>query len=221
VWRKRSGGPAVEVPIASVQVGDQVLTTDSRGHLVYETVYVFTHKEDGVIDNYLRVNTDSGQTLTLSQRHFIPVCRDIESGCSTPDDFVVVAGNEVVPGDRVRVMSDTKAGDSPLSETLLATVTDVENGVTDRGLYAPLTWGGRIVVNNVVASAHSDWFLDGWVSVDLQDWIYQHTFSFARAIYSTVGPEWSKWIAEDTGLVEGINAAKQWVYGYAEPQAAT
>ena len=32
---------------------------------------------------------------------------------------------------------------------------------TQHGLYNPFTIGGDIVVNGVLASSHSDWFLDG------------------------------------------------------------
>ena len=39
--------------------------------------------------------------------------------------------------------------------------------VVERGLFNPFTLGGTIVVDNVVASVHSDWFLD-----PLYDWLH-------------------------------------------------
>jgi hypothetical protein len=72
------------------------------------------------------------------------------------------------------------------------------------GAYNPLTMNGRIVVDGVVASAHSDWFLDGLVSANAQAKIYQAILAPVRLGYRLLGPDWMATLTEDAGIVDTV-----------------
>ena len=64
------------------------------------------------------------------------------------------------------------------------------------GAFNPLTMNGTIVVDGVVASAHSDWFLDGIVSADTQIKVYQTILAPVRLAYQVLGPERMETVTE-------------------------
>jgi hypothetical protein len=61
-----------------------------------------------------------------------------------------------------------------------------------RGVYNPITLGGKLVVDGVLVSAHSDWFLEGRVP---ESWLaaapaaYQAALAPARALYRALGAD--------------------------------
>ena len=77
----------------------------------------------------------------------------------------------------------------------------------DFGAFNPLTMNGTIVVDGVVASAHSDWFLDGLVSPDAQAKVYQAILAPVRVAYRAMGPRWIESMTEDAGIVDTVRAA--------------
>ena len=179
-----------------LRIGDRVAVMLPDGTRGFDDVYLFTHK-DGVATNAYRILTlASGRQLALSPRHFIPVAGDGSAGWGVR---VVKAAEEVGIGDVVWY-------DEADGSTASAAVTEVATQARP-GLFNPLTMGGTIVVDGVVASAHSDWFLDGIVSPATQDVVYQALFLPVRAAYRVIGPEWTETIAERWGVVDAMRDA--------------
>jgi hypothetical protein len=59
----------------------------------------------------------------------------------------------------------------------------------------------------VVASAHSDWFLDGVVSADAQTKVYQAILAPVRGAYRALGPARMETITEGWGVVDFVREA--------------
>jgi hypothetical protein len=73
------------------------------------------------------------------------------------------------------------------------------------GLYNPFTLSGDLVVNGVLASAHSDWFLDRVMPqsyVSSIPAIYQAAMAPMRATYYVGGPNAVKYLDANLKVVE-------------------
>ena len=108
-------------------------------------------------------------------------------------------GDEIRVGDFV--WSRSADGAMALDQVVSAT-TEVAVGA-----YNPLTMNGTIVVDGVVASAHSDWFLDGIVSAEAQAQIYQAVLAPVRVAYRVLGPAQMTTITEGWGVVDFVRTA--------------
>merc|ERR1711865_872906 len=82
-------------------------------------------------------------------------------------------------------------------------------GTLSKGLFNPYTLGGTIIVNNVLASAHSNWVLDGLVPSSATGYlpsIYQVLFTPGRVLYHMLGA------SAATAL--DVNSPQQQEFGY-------
>jgi LPXTG-motif cell wall-anchored protein len=138
----------------------------------------------------------SGRALTLSPRHFIPVAAGADGAW---DARIDKGADEVRAGDYV--WSQANDGTMSLDQVVTA-ATQVAVGA-----YNPLTMNGTIVVDGVVASAHSDWFLDGVVSPDAQARVYQAILAPVRLAYHALGPARMEAITEGWGVVDFVREA--------------
>jgi hypothetical protein len=184
-----------EKAMADVRLGDRVLVARADGRLGHEEVYLNIHKDAAAAAPYVELALASGRTLTLSPRHFIPTAGAAGEAFAA---HVVKAADEVRVGDLV-----WSRGDGGLaSDAVVGARTKVAVGA-----FNPLTLGGTIVVDGVVASAHSDWFLDGIVSADAQADVYQAILAPARLAYRALGAERMQAVTEEWGVVDAVREA--------------
>ena len=173
-----------------LKVGDRVQVVYADGSIGYDDIYLMTHNDPAWSATYVKVELASGQSLTLSPRHFVPVS---EAG-SAWGEHVLKGANELAVGsvvwhrDAQGVIQSSK-------------VTHVD-WVVANGAFNPMTASGTVVVDGIVASAHSDWFLDGVVSAEIQGHVYQAILAPVRLAYDLIGPEWTQKITEEWGIVE-------------------
>jgi MYXO-CTERM domain-containing protein len=179
-----------------VRLGDRIMVARADGSLGYEEVYLNTHKDSMSAAPYVDLALASGRSLTLSPRHFIPVATGPASAWA---EHVAKGANEIAVGDFVW----SRADDGRMVPDEVAAVRTTV-GV---GAYNPLTMNGTIVVDGVVASAHSDWFLDGIVSADAQTKIYQAILAPVRVAYRALGPARMETITEGWGVVDFVREA--------------
>ena len=104
------------------------------------------------------------------------------------------------------------SGKTTLCERMVREVPGVSRVVTATtqvavGAYNPLTMNGTIVVDGEIASAHSDWFLDGIVSAQAQAQIYQAVLAPVRVAYQVLGPARMTTITESWGVVDFVRTA--------------
>ncbi|GBF92408.1 hypothetical protein Rsub_05610 [Raphidocelis subcapitata] len=128
-------------------VGDSVLVARPDGSLAFEDVYFFDHELDGGAHSFRRIELDTGAALELTSGHFVPVGEALATARMT-------RARDVAAG--MRVLVARPGGAAPEAATVAAV-----SEVTRAGVFAPVTASGTVVVNGVVASAYSDWILDG------------------------------------------------------------
>jgi Hint module len=93
-------------------------------------VYFFSHKMHTSWHEFIRISSDSGHAVTLSSIHYIYA------------NGKLTAASSVRIGDELRTLDG------------IATVSSVET-VRERGLFAPHTLHGDLVVNRVVVSTYT------------------------------------------------------------------
>lgn len=165
------------VSMKDLQIGDKVRSGASS----FSEVYLFSHKMLSVQANFMEVTTEAEGQLLLSPKHFIHVSRECDNDSSEEMHAV-----DVQPG--MCVFFADKA-----SNRLHLSRVDSVRRVRSAGLYNPFTMNGDIVVDGVLVSAHSEWFLDGIAKqigmTRFLPSIYQAVLAPARYMYQLVGPE--------------------------------
>ena len=133
-----------------LRLGDQVLV-DEAGK--YEAVYSFGHRDETSEASFLRLLPSS---VEISMDH-----------------MVKIAGGQYVPASTIKVgdmLETTSADGAPISITGIETV-------VRKGVYAPFTMSGTIVVSNIKASNYvafqdSDMLvIGGWTSPLSYQWL--------------------------------------------------
>ncbi|GBF88795.1 hypothetical protein Rsub_01696 [Raphidocelis subcapitata] len=174
-----------------LRVGDRVLALASDGTLKYEDVYFFGHRDAASDAAFVRLGLDGGAALELTPDHFVPVLR---AGAAAPASGGVA---EAMRGARMTYARDVKPGDTLLVTAgpgaLRAAAVRSASAVARRGLFNPYTLGGTIVVDGVLASAHSGWLVDGAAAAlgasHALPAFFQGLFAPLRLLYAAVGPE--------------------------------
>ncbi|EFJ13332.1 hypothetical protein SELMODRAFT_446381 [Selaginella moellendorffii] len=151
-----------------LKIGDKVAGGPGSG---YSEIYAFGHKELDAAHKFLQVKTDES-VLELTAGHFIPV--------QVEEKLVYKRAADLKVDDRLF----TRFGVSQVTE-----LSEVEK----LGLYNPLTLSGHILVNDIVASVHSEWFLDSlFDALGVSQYLpssYQLLLSPIRALYKLAGRE--------------------------------
>lgn len=126
--------------LSELQLGEKVLSMDPDGNAVYSEVIMFMDRDAKQSREFVRLDTDGGASLTATPGHLLLVWKyaekvqrymfaeKVEEG-----DFLLVNVNgTLVPRKVVRVAAELH-----------------------KGVYAPLTREGTIVVNEVTASCYA------------------------------------------------------------------
>jgi len=133
------------VKINQLQAGDRVLVESSSGQLVYEPVLSFLHSGGvGSRSEFLTIKHETG-ALRVSANHVLFVASAVGR--------VDKAADQIAEGDELLVVPAGGSDTAALSKVL-----SVTHEVNDLGVYAPLTWSGKIVVDGTVASNYATIF---------------------------------------------------------------
>ena len=129
------------IPIRDVRVGDRVLVGSDD---TYETVYAFGHRHDDIRVEFLQIRLESSHKLELSRDHMV---FSVPSTEATREKIQprAVAAEQLQLGDMVAL------ADGTLSRIVSVRV------VRRKGIYAPFTPSGRIVVSGALASIYVDY----------------------------------------------------------------
>lgn len=131
----------------NLSVGQRVLTVHSDGSLHYDDVIAFIHRQPQLMTSFSVITTVAGYRLVATGDHLIFTSVDQSASFTDGAQSAFVAhlhsGNDSV----YVTSSDSKHLD-------VSMVTNVTT-VTGRGVFAPLTSSGTIVVDGVVASCYA------------------------------------------------------------------
>nr|CAD7463531.1 unnamed protein product [Timema tahoe] len=139
------------VKLADVRVGDHILSLDkATGRLSYSEVILFLDRDPEQRREFLRITTTSGRSLTVTPSHLLIIANKRNTSViAREQNTKTIFADEVKVGDYILVH-----GHDRLSSTGLDQVEEV-HPVLWRGVYAPLTREGTVVVNGVVASCYA------------------------------------------------------------------
>lgn len=182
--------------MSDLKVGDCVLSKGVGGTTIpCDEVYMFGHAEHKTTTLYHRLSLDSGTSLKISPHHFIHTTKNTDSRFQ---DATLKYAKTVIVGEYVWEEGGRKS---------VVLANQVEMGT---GAFNPYTKTGNIVVDGVVASAHSSWFLDSITPAGLEHylpWVYQQVLVVNRAAHNALGPV----AAETLGLANPATGADFWI----------
>ncbi|XP_021928803.1 sonic hedgehog protein isoform X1 [Zootermopsis nevadensis] len=129
--------------LEELRVGERILALDTTtGSFKYSEVILFLDRDPEQRREFLRLRTASGRTLTVTPSHLLMVASN------TSDTYRVQAvfADRVKVGDRVLIHNRLQ----PEIDTVIST-----EAILKRGVYAPLTREGTVVVDGIVASCYA------------------------------------------------------------------
>ncbi|XP_056099645.1 indian hedgehog signaling molecule a [Rhinichthys klamathensis goyatoka] len=163
------------VTMDRLQPGEKVLASsesDGSGMLIYSEVIAFLDRDPSAEKQFYTIETDSGAKLSLTAAHLLFVSEGNCSGPVVSAELKSVFASDVLPGQCV--VSTRGAG----QQGHLSRVTRIQIQ-EDKGVFAPLTRHGTVVVNSVVSSCYA--------AVD-QHWLAHWAFGPLRVLYNWGGP---------------------------------
>mmetsp|Transcript_12355 Transcript_12355/g.18987 ORF Transcript_12355/g.18987 Transcript_12355/m.18987 type:complete len:1001 (+) Transcript_12355:197-3199(+) len=126
-----------------LRVGDYVLTGNKNGQ--YERIYSFGHKSADRTGDYLELTTSSSKKLTLSAQHLV-----------YERDQGFIPASAIKIGHTVILIQNQEEQEQEEEEEMEATVTRIRTVSGKKGMYAPFTSSGTVVVNGILASSFID-----------------------------------------------------------------
>ncbi|KAJ7298589.1 hypothetical protein O6H91_Y538100 [Diphasiastrum complanatum] len=177
----------LQKPMMELSIGDQVAVMTANGRIEFDEVYAFGHNDPNNMSFFLKLTLKPTlivdgdnlvKSLELSPHHFVPVS-------SVMNGYMVYKrAKDIRMGDLLWV-------DMHHNNTLEQfAVTDLTM-IVKAGLYNPFTLSGNVIVGDVVASTHSDWFLDVlFETIGITHWLpiaYQMVLFPIRMLYRILG----------------------------------
>jgi hypothetical protein len=153
-------------PMTQVARGDMVLAVDrTTGALTYSKVVLMAHAFEQEETEYIAVTTTSGRTLRLSPQHLMQRSAAAPAGlleAAAPAYQLMKAFPAQIQGHAVETVAAelVKVGDTIFvagqgTKALTAEAVTAIKRIVAKGIYAPLTLAGNLVVDGVLASAYT------------------------------------------------------------------
>lgn len=141
----------------SLQVGEEVQVI-ANNEITSEPVITFIHRQPGVFQQYLKITTFTKKILKITEDHLLFVEKEGETSA--------IPARDVTIGDTVFVSGDLGALERDAVQNI--------SHVHEKGVYAPVTLSGTILVNDVLTSCYFDVLSHEWSN---------KAMGVARAVY--------------------------------------
>ena len=140
--------------MSDLELGDQVLAYDViTNRFVYSPVILFSHRVPDVTTHFRSLQTANNRHLILTDNHLIHVITGVG------DDNLECGNHSTKSNVKVIFASDLQNGDNlitiPYGNAHHSAVIHLES-TQRKGIYAPVTHIGTIVVNDVVVSCYCE-----------------------------------------------------------------
>jgi len=145
-------GSGAMLRMSQLTLGTPIATVDAAGKMSSAAVHFFGHKDATKLSLFVHLATSTGHDISLSAEHLIPVASSPSASWS---DRTFKRARTVQLGECLWVKAN--------GSLVLSPVVSVSQHAA-WGLYNPYSAHGVAIVNNVVASEHSEWFLDFMIS---------------------------------------------------------
>lgn len=132
------------VTMSDLRIGDRVLSMRSDGVLEYSEVINFMDRDDAGYGLFYTFSTESGKEITLTAKHLLYVIK--QNSSFSVDRIETVFADRVTEGQYLLLRD---------KDSIIATIITKVTVKTRRGIYAPLTKHGTIVVDDIVASCYA------------------------------------------------------------------
>ncbi|XP_050438986.1 sonic hedgehog protein [Adelges cooleyi] len=136
-------------PMKDLNVGESVLALTDDGQLRFSKVLLFLDRSTTARTDYVTLVTESGKSITATPSHL--VLRWEKPERSQVWDANPVLAKSIRVNDTLLTVVDGKAGRKALRTERVVEVRHMER----RGLYAPLTVDGTVIVDDIVASCYA------------------------------------------------------------------
>ncbi|XP_073943068.1 hedgehog signaling protein isoform X1 [Choristoneura fumiferana] len=128
-----------ERDLASLRIGEKVLAADDTGKMVYSEVIAFIDRDPNATRRFIEVTAENGVAVTATPSHLLLL--------AAADGWREAFAAAVRPGDVLLTR-----GEGGVMRPARVTHT---RPVFKRGVYAPLTKTGTVIVNDALASCYA------------------------------------------------------------------
>uniref|UniRef100_A0A0N5A728 HintN domain-containing protein n=1 Tax=Parastrongyloides trichosuri TaxID=131310 RepID=A0A0N5A728_PARTI len=149
-----------------IKIGDSIMAME-ESVVTFNKVIGFLHRKVNLTATFNHLITDSGQEIKLTDFHLI-----YKSKCNINSKIVLAYAKDIKVGDCVYTLIPDNN-----NKFLKEKIKEIKK-VEEIGIYSPLTTSGDIIVNNILASCHSN-----FAAQSLQQTFFKSWQSVANFIY--------------------------------------
>ena len=175
---------AGKIPMSELSTGDSVLSLKSDGTLGYSEVLTFLDRSENRVGKFYNIHTSDQRQITLTDKHMIYVSQTNSSA---------ISNYKPIFAEKVQLNNFVLLSDNNINIRISQIVQITTH--TTSGVYAPLTFEGTIVVDDIVASCYG---------VIDNEFIAHASFAPMRALrllsqYTSLF-SWTRTVPEPTGV---------------------
>ncbi|KAL2720384.1 sonic hedgehog protein [Vespula squamosa] len=142
--------------VDEVQLGERIAAMNSQGELIYSEVIAFLDRGPTERRQFVKLFTESGRVLTLTPAHLVPI-----------KDKSTIFAARVGIGDKILVAEKKEDSSFSIMENILNNEVYARSQrlrwdrvietrlILEKGVFAPLTTEGTLLVDDVIASCYA------------------------------------------------------------------
>jgi len=136
-----------------LSIGDEVVTMDKKQNntVKSEKIIAWLHRDTNMVGDFLDISLASGTRIAISPNHFIMRAATKKS---KKKQYEYVAASEIKPGDLLFQTTHKNDGTITLMPVPVQAVIILKNC---KGVYAPATKSGTLLVDNVICSCYAQY----------------------------------------------------------------